>query len=205
MALARVPRERRLRVGGLSSHVAPRSYTEEERHLAGAVPLHCTRTEHSQRGTARTRQARVFCHLPRDSHRNGACAGATRTPATRWRVQLARRTTVLHRRKEVFRRCSAPSWHVRRSQSARHGTRARQARMFLPPPERQPPQWRLRVGHTNAGCPLEVTACTSHHGLAPKERGLPPVQRPFMARTPISASAARHARAASSRDFPPLE
>ena len=57
--------------------------------------------------------------------------------------------------------------------------RAREAsfRVTLPS-ERQPAQCCLFACHANAGCLLEATACTSHHGLAPKDRGLPPVQYP---------------------------
>ena len=39
---------------------------------------------------------------------------------------------------------------------------------LTPPPERQPAQWRLFACNANAGCALETTARTSHHGLAPK-------------------------------------
>ena len=84
--------------------------------------------------------------------------------------------------------------------SAARRARAASSRVS-PPPERQPAQWRLRACHANAGCVLEVTARTSHHGLAPKERGLPPVQYPLKVRKPTTASAARRARAASSRVF----
>ena len=38
----------------------------------------------------------------------------------------------------------------------------------------RPRNTRLRVCHANGGCALEATACTSHHGLAPRERDLPP-------------------------------
>ena len=51
-----------------------------------------------------------------------------------------------------------------------------------------------RVGHAKACCALEVTARTSHHGLAPKERGLPPVPCPSMSRRSTTTSATRRAR-----------
>ena len=73
-----------------------------------------------------------------------------------------------------------------------------------PPPEIQPAQRRLRACHANAGCALEVTARTSHHGLAPMERGLLSVQCRSVSQGPITASVARRARAASSRvSLPP--
>ena len=59
--------------------------------------------------------------------------------------------------------------------------------------ERQPPQWRLRACHANAGYALEVTARTSRHGLAPKETGLSPVQYPRIFRRLITATAALRA------------
>jgi len=83
-------------------------------------------------------------------------------------------------------------------------TRAVSLRVSLPP-ERQPAQWSWRAFPVNAGCALEVTARAPHHGLEPRERGLPPVQCPFIARRPITISAARRARAATSRVSPPPE
>ena len=65
-------------------------------------------------------------------------------------------------------------------------------------------QWRLRACHANAGFALKATAArTSHHGLAPRVRGLPLVQRFPKGRGPITTSATRRARAASSRALPP--
>ena len=95
---------------------------------------------------ARARQARMFCDLPRDSQRSGGRSRATRTPAARWRVQLARRTTVLHRRREASRRCSALPWRVGRANQRSTLARAASSRVS-PPPERQPAQWRLRACH----------------------------------------------------------
>ena len=43
----------------------------------------------------------------------------------------------------------------------------------------------------------------THRGRAPKERGLSPVQCPFAAHGPVTSSAARRVRAASSRAAPP--
>ena len=63
-----------------------------------------------------------------------------------------------------------------------------------PPPKRQPAQWRLFACNANAGCALEATARTSHHGLAPKERGLPLAKCHTMARRPNKIVAARCVR-----------
>ena len=63
-----------------------------------------------------------------------------------------------------------------------------------PSPGTQPAQWRSRVGHAKAGCALEVTARTSHHGLARKERGIPPMRCPYEVQEATTASAARRAR-----------
>ena len=76
---------------------------------------------------AHVRQACVLRHLPKDSQRSGACSRATRMTASCWRPQLARRTTVVRRKKEASRRCSTLPWRVGQSQRARHGARARQA------------------------------------------------------------------------------
>ena len=61
------------------------------------------------------------------------------------------------------------------------------------PPEIQPVQWRSCIGHAKAGCVLEVTARTSHHGLTPKNRGYSPVQCPSISHNPTAISVARHA------------
>ena len=55
----------------------------------------------------------------------------------------------------------------------------------------------------NAGCVLEASAGTSHHGLAPKERGLSPVQWHCKVHGPITTNAARRARAAILNAAPP--
>ena len=95
---------------------------------------------------------------------------------------------------------------VRRTTISSVARRARAASLRVsPPPERQPAQWRWRACHANAGCTLEATARTSHHGLARKERGLPPVQYHYVVRSTITISAAQHAREASSRVSPPPE
>ena len=95
---------------------------------------------------------------------------------------------------------------VRGATAASAARRAHAASLrVLQPSETQPAQWRSRVGHAKGGCALEVTARTSHHGLAPKERGLPPVQCPFVLPTPITISAVRRARAVSLRVSPPRE
>ena len=64
---------------------------------------------------------------------------------------------------------------------------------------------RSRASHVQAGYVLEVAAGTSHHGLAPKERSLSPMQCPFIGCGPTTASAARRARVASLRAAAPPE
>ena len=89
--------------------------------------------------------------------------------------------------------------------SAARRARAASSRDF-PPPEAQPAQFRLRVGHANAGSALlAATARTSHYGVAPKERGLLPVQYPSLLRGPIMISAAQRAHAAIWRILPTPE
>ena len=86
-----MPRKCRLRVGGHSSHVAPWSCTERERPPASQYPsLVRETTKVSAARRARAQQARVFCHLPRDTERSGARASVMRKPAACWRPQLAR-------------------------------------------------------------------------------------------------------------------
>ena len=99
--------------------------------------------------------------------------------------------------------CPSMAQRLTAASAARHARAA--SSCVLPPSEGQPGQWRSFVCHANAGCVLEVTALTSHHGLAQKERGLPPVQCPSVVHRPIPTSAARRARAASSRISHPPE
>ena len=147
----------------------------------------------------------MFRHLPRRSQRSGAPVSIAQKPAARWSSQLARRTTVFLRKGRGLSPMQCPFIALRAiAASATRRSRAISLRAF-PPLERQHAQWRSRVGHANAGCVTEVKARTSHHGLARKERGLPPVQCSFISRERITASQARRARAASSRVSPPPE
>ena len=141
-------------------------------------------------------------HLLKDSQRSGACSLATRMPGARWRLQLARRTTALRRKRELFRRRSATLWCIDRTNPVRHAARAASSPVS-PPPDRQPAQWRFFACHARAGCVLEVTAGTSHHYLALRIRGLSPVQGLYMIRETITVSVTRRARAASLRVTPP--
>ena len=131
VALASVPRDCRLHVGGHSSHVAPRSCTVIERPSAGAVPLYSTYTDHSQRSAARTRgkltcfatsretaSAVALACRPRESR---LCAGGHSSYVE---------STVSHRMREAFRWCSALLWWVYQSQPAQHGAHAVSSRMF---------------------------------------------------------------------------
>ena len=52
-----------------------------------------------------------------------------RKPTESGRPPVARRTTAARRRKEAFRRCGALPEHTKRPQPARHGARAKQARV----------------------------------------------------------------------------
>ena len=85
VALARRSRESRLRVGGHSSHVEPRSRIEGERPPTGAVPFRDGQTDDNQRGTARVR-GKLTCFptsrgtasavaLARRSRESRLCAG----------------------------------------------------------------------------------------------------------------------------------
>ena len=171
-----------------------------------AVPLQSAQADHNQRGTARARQARVLCHLPRDSHRSSARARAMRMPAARWALDVtaitSHRSLATKERDLLPVECSIIP-HQPISTSA-DGARAASSRAS-PPPERQPPQWRSFACHENAGCALEIIARTSHHGLASNERGLSPVKCRSVARGSITVNATRLTRTASSRVLQPPE
>ena len=148
---------------------------------------------------------RVLPPPERQPAQRRARTSVTPEPATCWRPRLARRTTALHCKRKVFHRCSVP--FIARMPISASAVRCALAASLrvLPPLERQPEQWRSFACHANVGCPIEATARTSHHGLAPKKRGLPPLQCPLMARRTITTSATRRARATSLRVLPPPE
>ena len=125
-----------------------------------------------------------------------------RMPGVCWRPQLARRTTALRRKIEVYRWRSANSWRIGRTNPVRHAACAASSPVS-PPPDRQPAQWHFFACHARAGCVLEVTAGTSHHCLTLRIRGLSPVQGLSMIRVTITTSVARRTRAASLRVTPP--
>ena len=205
VALVRVPRECRLHVGGHSSHVAPRSCTEGERPPTDDVSLHSTRTVHSQRSKPRARGRLACCVTSRETA--SAVARARVPRESRLRVgghssHAASRSCAERERPSV----DAVSFQNTYSDRSQRGTvRARGKLACLQPCERQPAQWRLFACHANASCMLEATALASHHGLAPKERGLPPTKCRFVPIGTVTASAARRAHATDSRVVSPPE
>ena len=201
-----MPRERRLPFGGHSSNVAPRSCTVGERPPTGVVPLR-TRGPITASAARRAHAARLRVLPPPE-----------RQPAQwRLRVGYAKAGGVLEVAALTSRHGLAPKERglspvqcpsiPRRPKNTTSAARRASvaSSRVLPPSERQPGQWRARACRAKAGCVLEATARTSHHGLAQKEIGLPPVQCPSIARMAIAASAAWRARAASSRVSPPPE
>ena len=192
-------------LGGHSSRVASRSCTEGKRHSARAMPFHIewpvtiSATRHARAATSRVLpppETQPAQWRSRVGHAKAGCA-----------LEVTARTSHhgLARKKRGLPpvQCHSIVRITITTSVARHA-RAASSRVS-PPPEKQPAQWRLRACHANAGCALEVTARTSHHGIAPKKRDLSPMQCPFISRGPIAASAARLARAASSCVSPPPE
>ena len=198
VALVRVPRECRLRVGDHSSHVAPRSCAEGERPAAGAAPFHMRRpitTSAARR--ARAASSRVSPHPKR--------------PSAQWRlfachVNASRALEVtalwshhgLAPEKEKHSAGAILFSNARTNLNQRGTARAcgKLARSAISKVVV------LFACHVKAGCASEITARTSHHGLAPEERSLSPVHHPVIMHKPITASAARRTRAASSRISP---
>ena len=176
MGLARVPRKCRLRVAGHSSHVSPRSYAERERPAASAVPSTVRKT--TTASVARRASAASLRVLPTPErqptkYRESACHAKAGC------VLKATARTSHHGLTPKERGLPLVQCHyiVRSTTilSAVRRARVASSRKSLPP-ETQPAQWGLRACHANAGCALEAKARTSHHGLALKERGLPPLQ-----------------------------
>ena len=170
------------------------------------MPFHRAWTELNQRGMARAR-GNLACFA--SSRETGSAVVRScdfqPKPAVDWRPHLARRTTVLNRRREGLLPSQRYS-HVRSmttTRAARHASAA--SSRAAPPSERQAPQWRACNCDAKAGRTLEAAASTSHHSLAPKETGHPVVQYPLVVRVATTTSAPWCARAASSRAAPPPE
>ena len=123
-----------------------------------------------------------------------------RLPAVRCRSQLARRTMVLHRSIEAARRCGTLLISRRPIATSAERRARTPSSSVLPPTERPPAQWRLFACHANAGCALEVTDCTSHHGLAPRKE---PARRcSSLSWCVVQSRSARHgAHTRQARDF----
>ena len=206
VALVRVPCECRLRCW--RSQLARRTtifHRKREAYRLCSAIRKLSATGRSAARRARARKARVFCHLPRHSQRSGACAHATRIPAAL--LEVTARTS--HHGLAPKERGLPPAQCHSIAQgpvvaSAARRERAASSRVS-PPPETKTNSVALARVHANAGCTLEATVRTSHHGLARMERGLPPVPYPVMVRRPITASATRRSPAASSRVLPPPE
>ena len=166
-----------LEVTARTSHHGLAPKKREASRRCSAIPQRTNRSQPA-RHDEHARQAHVFCHITRDRQRSSSRASVMQKPAAFWRSQLARRTTILHQRRQVSCRCSAFPYSKPTITSAARCARAATSRVLLRP-ETRPAQRRPRVSHAKAGCVLEFTARTSHHGLAPKERGLPPMQPPL--------------------------
>ena len=146
-ARACAPRKSRLCVGGRSWQVAPRSCTEGDRPVAGAVPFHRIHADYNQRGTARANRKLLCC----------ACSPETASAVARSCVRRAKAGCVFEAsagRHVAARACAEgerplagavlfPKGTDRR-QSARHGARVTGSRT-APPPQRERAQWRARV------------------------------------------------------------
>ena len=81
-----------------------------------------------------------------------------------------------------------------RPQPAQHGSRAQQARMVHLISRDSERRRACAARDTDASLALETAACMSHHGRAPKETGLSPVQSTYLRHGPTTTSAARRAR-----------
>ena len=167
--------------------------------------LPCGITDSSQRSAARTRRKCACFASSRERERGGAFACAhTRTPAARWKLQLARQGAAVHRGRGPSHWRSGRVWSMGRLQPARRSARTPQARVLRLFP-RESARRRVRVfAHANAGCSLEAAAGTSGHGRSPRERAVSMAQCVFIGRGPtrISAAQARTAQARVLRLFP---
>ena len=194
VAPVRLQRECRVRVGGHSSHVVPRPCAERERSFAGELPLYGAWAHMTS--AARCARGKLACVAT--SRETSSAVALVRVPREgRVRVLEVTAGTSHHCLTLRIRGLSPVQGlsmiRVTITTSVARRTRAASLRV-TPPPKRQPAQWRLFACNANAGCVLEATARTSHHGLAPKDRGLPLAKCQFMAHRPNEPSAARCVR-----------
>ena len=152
MALVRVPHECRLRIGGHSSHVAPRSRTEGERLSAGLVPFYRAWAGHNPPGAARARGKLACCASSREAASAVARARVSRENRLR-KVEAAASTSyhglALMERGFLLVQCS---FIGNGSATSRPGRRTRAERLRAAPRrERKRAHWRVRACHAKAG------------------------------------------------------
>ena len=137
---------RKLQIGGRGWHLGPRSCTEGEGRLAGAVGFQKVWTKSNQRGAARVHRKRTCCGSTRERERaqwRYSCAraqerGLLEAPAgTSERGRASRERAISQAQWAFVGRGPTPTSTVRRT----HAASARAA----PPPEREHVVARLRV------------------------------------------------------------
>ena len=165
------------RLGGRSSHVALRSFTERERTPTAAVPFHRAGTDLTQLDMARARGKHACFATSRDT---ASAVALTRRSHEIWLCARGHSSHVAPRSCTEGKRPSAGAAFfmscISITASAARCAHAASLRLFSTL-DRHLAQWRARACHAKAGCAvLEAKARTSHHGLAPKGRGLPLVQ-----------------------------
>ena len=156
-----------------TSHHGARRRREASRRVCALL---WARSDHNQRGTARARSKLACCASSRET----ASAGARAARGTRrWLGVGGRSWHVAPRPRAEGERplAGAAPFYERtdRPQPARHGARAQQARVLRLLPRDSERRRASRVPREPAGL-CEAAAGTSHHGRAPKERGLSPTQ-----------------------------
>ena len=131
VARSRVPRESRLGLGGGNWHVAPRPRAKGERPHTGAMLFRCVRSDRNQCDTTRARKNLASCALSREA---ASAVARSRMPHES-RLVLGGRTWHVARRPRAERERplagAAPFLRsAARSELARHGARAQQARVL---------------------------------------------------------------------------
>ena len=169
-----------LGIRGHSWHIAPRFLAGREKHLAVAAPFDRVKTDHINRGAARTRSKLECCaSIPETARADAPVPRDTRGAGLKFEVSAV----TSHHGRAPKERAVSPVQHLSTRHEPITASAARRAReessSAAPPPQRQRAPPRLRRA-SHAALMLEAIAGTSHHGRAPKERSISLSQRPLI-------------------------
>ena len=179
-------------MGGRSWHVAPWPRAEGERSLAGSAPLPSAWRDNRQCGKVRARKKLACCASSRET---ASAVTRPRVPRENQLILGGHSWHVAPRQRAEGERPLAgavpllSAWTAHDQRSTAH---ARSKLACCASSRETKRSGGARACHASAGWFWEAGSGTSYHGRAPKERGLSPVQFPWLAHGPTTTSASWH-------------